>query len=173
MSKQCLLLGGSDAQKYKQRPYQPRDAEEMQKITETIKRHRKAGDHFITIIEQCLKDWRDQFEKIRSENDTLESQTLATLVTELFKKIHERNPTADETPLPSTTSYPGRAHLRCSGPKPSGAQQSFMMSAQMSWRHFRSDRSELGGANGGEGGLQHWKVASAGQPSTRPPSTAS
>ena len=85
------------AQKYKQRPYQPRDAEEMQEITETIKRHRKAGDHFITIIESCLKDWRNQFEKIRSENDTLERQTLATLVTELFQKIYERNPTADET----------------------------------------------------------------------------
>jgi hypothetical protein len=37
--------------------------------------------------------------------------------------------------LRTLLSYPSRPHDRCSGPSPSGAQQSLATSVQMSWRH--------------------------------------
>ena len=73
--------------------------------------------------------------------------------------------TADETPSPSTTSYPGRRHERCAGPYPSGAQQSFMRSPHISCRHLRAGAGGEGG-RGGVGGesRQHAKIAECGQP---------
>ena len=62
--------------------------------------------------------------------------------------------TADETPSPSTTSYPGRRHERCAGPYPSGAQQSFMRSPHISCRHLRAGA----GVKAGEGG---WRGVAA------------
>ena len=43
--------------------YKPLNDAEMQIITETIKKHRKKGDNYKTIIDKCISDWTESFKR--------------------------------------------------------------------------------------------------------------
>ncbi len=88
-------------QKYKQKPYQPLPDEEMQTVIETIKTHRKRGDHFNEIINACLSNWEKGFERQRLQTDLVGEDQIADLVDQLFEKLHLRSPTREES-----SSYP-------------------------------------------------------------------
>ena len=85
------------AQKYKQRPYQPRNESEMQEIAAAIKTHRSKGDRFNEIIRACLKQWRQQFELRRQQTNSVTDSKIDLLVSQLFQKIYQRDPIDQET----------------------------------------------------------------------------
>ena len=91
------------AQKYKQRPYQPLPDPEMHVIVQTIKKHRRKGDHFNEIIDACILDWDKEFEQQRQQSDRISEGQITKLTEQLFVKLHHRVPTQDEaksyTPL--------------------------------------------------------------------------
>lgn len=76
--------------------YKPLASGEMQAIYEAIRRHRRKGDRFRQIIDRCLAGWEAAFEAERVAAGQADDQQLAALVTELFHRVYERAPSADE-----------------------------------------------------------------------------
>ncbi len=83
-------------QKHKPLVYRPSKAEEMQAITEAILKHRKKGDRLNTIISKCMTQWEDEFEQARIDAGRPNTELLTALVDQLFVKVLERSPTAEE-----------------------------------------------------------------------------
>ncbi len=83
-------------EKHKRLVYTPRDEAEMKILSDTIRKHRKKGDRFQTIIDKCLADWEEQFRRERIEAGPANDELIDSLVEELFLKIHERSPSPAE-----------------------------------------------------------------------------
>ncbi|MEQ8791928.1 MAG: DUF1588 domain-containing protein [Pirellulaceae bacterium] len=83
-------------EKYKPIDFQPLAEAEMQAITQAVLQHRQQGDHFDTIIERCMAQWELEFEQARIAAGPPSQQLVAGLVEQLFGKILERSPTAEE-----------------------------------------------------------------------------
>ena len=84
-------------QKHKPVVYRPAQAAEMKVITETILKHRQQGDRFNGIIRKCMTQWEDEFKQQRIASGPPAAETIAELVEQLFVKILERSPAAEET----------------------------------------------------------------------------
>lgn len=82
--------------KYKPIDYRPLAEAEMQAVTKAILEHRKQGDHFDTIIEQCMAQWEAEFERARVAAGPPSQELVDALVEQLFVKILERSPTSEE-----------------------------------------------------------------------------
>ncbi|MDA1164835.1 MAG: DUF1588 domain-containing protein [Planctomycetota bacterium] len=82
----------------KHRPlvYRPAQPEEMAVMTDTIRKHRRQGDRFNTIINKCLAQWRQEFKQQRIDAGPPDAALTAELVGQLFDKLLERSPTAEE-----------------------------------------------------------------------------
>ena len=82
----------------KHRPieYRPPAEAEMQAITQAILRHREQGERFNTIIDKCLAQWEAEFEQARTAAGPPSDGLVTALVEQLFVKILERPPTAEE-----------------------------------------------------------------------------
>lgn len=76
--------------------YKPLPESEMHIVGTTIRKHRKKGDRYQTIIEKCMTDWRQGFKQERKEAGPPAPELVAKLIEELFAKIYERKPTAKE-----------------------------------------------------------------------------
>jgi mono/diheme cytochrome c family protein len=76
--------------------YRPKSDEEMKVIHETIRKHRKQGDRYNTIIEHCLAQWEAEFKQARMDAGPPKVDLVTALVEQLFIKIHERSPLANE-----------------------------------------------------------------------------
>lgn len=68
---------------------------ELAVIRAALVQHRKAGDSYSALIAKCLADWSEQFRQER-EKAGLTDETLGKLVDQLFVKIIERAPSAQE-----------------------------------------------------------------------------
>lgn len=83
-------------QKHKPLEYRPAQDAEMKVITDTILKHREKGDRFNIVISKCLAQWRSEFEQQRIAAGPPARERVAALVDQLFVKILERSPTAEE-----------------------------------------------------------------------------
>ncbi len=76
--------------------YKPLSDEEMAIISETILAHRKKNDRYTGIIEKCMTVWEAGFEQDRIDAGLPNTELVKALVDELFLKVFERAPSADE-----------------------------------------------------------------------------
>jgi len=83
-------------EKHKPIIYRALPESEMEAISTAIRRHRKRGDRFDTIIENCLAEWEAEFEQARIDAGLPHNELVTALVDQLFEKILERSPTTKE-----------------------------------------------------------------------------
>ncbi|MEM6257186.1 MAG: DUF1588 domain-containing protein [Planctomycetota bacterium] len=76
--------------------YRPLDEQEMRVIADTIREHRKRGDNFKQIIDKCVAQWRDEFERQRIAAGAPPEDQVRALVDQVFAIVLERAPTANE-----------------------------------------------------------------------------
>lgn len=83
----------------KNRPVEYREpsVEEMEAIRRALLKNRSKGDRYNTIIAKCMEQWRQEFERERTDAGPPGAQQIKPLIKELFVKIFERQPTTDET----------------------------------------------------------------------------
>ncbi len=92
------LIGKDVRKRNVTRPtYQAPDAAEMEVLTTALRKHRKKGDTYLALIGKCLSDWEQTFKARRQAAGTSDEKALGELVEELYLKILERKPTAEET----------------------------------------------------------------------------
>lgn len=84
-------------EKYKPISYRVPQPDEMKTITDAILRHRRQGDRFNEIIARCMDGWRNEFEQQRIESGPPGDELLESLTDQLFEKLYERTPAAEET----------------------------------------------------------------------------
>jgi len=84
--------------KPKERPRPPGTpaAPEMAVIRAALLRHRKAGDRFGEVIAKCMAEWQEGFKQDRIKAGNLNDAVVGNLVDQLFTRIIERTPTAQE-----------------------------------------------------------------------------
>ena len=86
-----------EARKHSPAPaYKPLNDAEMQVIAATIKKHRKKGDSYQSIIEKCLTDWTTSFEKERESAAGADDARIDALIDELYTRVFERPPSESE-----------------------------------------------------------------------------
>jgi mono/diheme cytochrome c family protein len=78
-------------------PYEKLSDEEMEAIKSGILKHRKPGDTYIEVIQQCMADWEEGFVQERIKAGPPKAGVVRALVDQLFNKILERPPSAQET----------------------------------------------------------------------------
>ena len=72
----------------------PADAE-LAVIRAALRKHRQAGDTYLTVISKCMAEWSDEFRREREKTKPTE-EAVGKLVEQLFTKIIERTPTVQE-----------------------------------------------------------------------------
>ena len=90
------IVKNASSSHYSRPKYTPMDAAEMAVIVETIRKHRKKGDNYRTIIAKCMADWEATLKAQRDAMPDSDQALYPELVTQLFNRIHERNPTPAE-----------------------------------------------------------------------------
>ena len=100
-------MGTKKGRKDKPVVYQPLEQQEMEVIHASIREHRKQGDFYNQIIEKCMADWKQGFERELAAAGPPSDELLSNLVGQLSEKILERPPTTEETEqyLTITKSY--------------------------------------------------------------------
>ena len=83
-------------EKHKPLVYKPHGEAEMKIISSTIRKHRKKGDLYQTIIDKCMTDWEEQFKQARLQAGSANDEVIAALIAELFTHIYERPTTPEE-----------------------------------------------------------------------------
>ena len=79
--------------------YTPLNEAEMAIIATSIRKHRESGDTHAQIIEKCLADWNEEFQKATAITDD-DADSLATgMISELYENIFEREPSSSEIQL--------------------------------------------------------------------------
>ncbi|MEM7557711.1 MAG: DUF1588 domain-containing protein [Planctomycetota bacterium] len=73
--------------------YMALDESEMQVIQAAIRKHRRQGDTWQSIIDKCMEDWRMEFKTQLSSGDAAGAEDLNQVVHELVTKILQRSPT--------------------------------------------------------------------------------
>jgi len=76
--------------------YKPLGEDEMRVVTQTIRKHRKAGDRYQDIIDKCLEDWEAGFEQARIAAGAPSDEQLSKLTRQLIDLILEREPSPEE-----------------------------------------------------------------------------
>lgn len=76
--------------------YKPLAESEMRIIVDTIRRHRAVGDRYQDVIDKCMTDWTEGFERERIAAGPPTSEQLAELIRELVALILEREPGPQE-----------------------------------------------------------------------------
>ncbi|PHR93423.1 MAG: hypothetical protein COA78_32960 [Blastopirellula sp.] len=92
----ALIYEDISKRNIRQEPYKPLSDSEMDIITSSILKHRKKGDRYSQIIEKCVNDWEQSFKAERVAAGQADEGQVADLLDELFVKIYERKPTANE-----------------------------------------------------------------------------
>lgn len=83
--------------KIKRLEYKPLGEEEMGAIHAAIRKHRKKGDRYSTVIERCLAEWEESFRQDRIDAGAPSHALMAGLVDQLSTLILERLPTTEES----------------------------------------------------------------------------
>lgn len=76
--------------------YRPLAEAEMQAITAAMKKHRKPGDRFISVIEKSMAQWEAEFEQALIDAGPPPVDEIDALIEQLFVKILERSPSSEE-----------------------------------------------------------------------------
>lgn len=76
--------------------YKPLNDAEMQVVAETIKKHRKKGDTYQAIIDECMVDWAESFKHQLQSAGGAEKASIDNLINELYDRTFERRPTNAE-----------------------------------------------------------------------------
>ena len=82
--------------RHKKIEYNPLADEEMDVIRASIRKHRKKGDRYNSLIEACIADWEQGFEQDLIAAGPPSDKLLSELVEQLSLKILERPPTVTE-----------------------------------------------------------------------------
>ena len=82
--------------KFKPLVYKPLSDDEMQVIQAAIRKHRKQGDRYVTIIDKCMAEWEQGFSQERMEAGPPTDELLHQLVEQLNLLILERPPNTAE-----------------------------------------------------------------------------
>ena len=90
------IVKNASSSHYSRPKYSPMDASEMAVIFETIRKHRKKGDNYRTIIAKCMADWEATLKAQRDAMPKPAEAIYHEMVTQLFNRIHERNPAPSE-----------------------------------------------------------------------------
>lgn len=90
------IIKKSTDKTYARPAYKPLNVTEMQVITAAIKKHRKAGDNYQAIIDKCMADWEASLKAERDAMPAPDKALLAEIVSQLYGKIYERQPTSEE-----------------------------------------------------------------------------
>ncbi len=90
-----IIKKASDS-RYARPKYTPLNEAEMTVIIDSIKKHRKQGDTYQNIIVKCMNDWQTALKAQRDMRPDSDQELLQKLVTQLYDKIYERQPTQDE-----------------------------------------------------------------------------
>ena len=83
--------------RFKRLVYKPLSDDEMRVIETAIRKHRRQGDHYRTIINNCMTDWEQEFTEKRIQAGPPSDELLAALVDQLSILILERAPRSTET----------------------------------------------------------------------------
>jgi len=76
--------------------YSPLSDQEMVAIKQAILKHRVRGDHYLKIIDKCLRDWELAYIIERSTTAQSDLAEIEALIVELYDAIFERAPSALE-----------------------------------------------------------------------------
>jgi len=83
-------------EKHRVLEYRPLEEPEMEAIRQAILQHRNQGDRFNAIIQKCTTQWKAEFEQARIDAGPPSNDLVTALVEQLFVKILERSPAAEE-----------------------------------------------------------------------------
>lgn len=130
-------IAEAQLKRHKKIDYKPLAEEEMAAIHAAIRKHRKKGDHYNTLIAACGADWEQSFAQVRKDAGPPSPEILTRLASLLSKLILEREPTAGETAeyVELTRSYVEKLGRRKAVQK---LIQTFFLSTEFAYR------SELG-----------------------------
>lgn len=76
--------------------YKPLDDAEMAVIQNAIEQHREPGDRYVEIIDKSMDAWEQRFKQERIDAGPPTDTQYAEMIEELFAKMLERSPNADE-----------------------------------------------------------------------------
>ena len=87
-----------DVRKKNLRPptYKPMNDAEMAVVRQALQKHRAKGDNYQQIIDKCLAQWESDFRAQHASAGSLDDAKLTDLVVELYARVFERGPTAEE-----------------------------------------------------------------------------
>ncbi|MDE0840500.1 MAG: DUF1592 domain-containing protein, partial [Kiritimatiellae bacterium] len=85
-----------NSRKFKRLIYKPLDDAEMKVIKSSVIKHRKNGDHYATIINKCMAQWKQDFAQQRIQAGPPSDELLSELIDQLSLQILERSPDASE-----------------------------------------------------------------------------
>ena len=119
--------------KIKPLEYKPLAEEEMEAIHASIRKHRKMGDRYASLIERCLSEWEQEFVQERMDAGPPSEELLATLVDQVSTLILERAPTAEERSdyVSLTQAYVDKLGRRKAVQK---LIQTFLLSSEFAYR---------------------------------------
>lgn len=78
-------------------PFEKLGDQEMEAITSGILKHRQPADPYSAVIQRCMAEWEEGFIQERIQAGPPKAGVVRALVDQLFHKILERSPTAEET----------------------------------------------------------------------------
>jgi hypothetical protein len=80
-------------------PYKKLADAEMSIINTSILKNRQKGDRFNKVIAKCMNDWEQSFKAVRQAAGGVGDKGINSIVKELYSKIFERVPSAEELKL--------------------------------------------------------------------------
>jgi len=127
-------IAESQLRRHKKIDYMPLAEAEMAAIREAIQKHRKKGDRYNTLIENCIADWQQSFAQQRKDAGPPSTETLTALASQLSLLILEREPTSQETAdfVALTQSYVEKLGRRKAVQK---LIQTFLLSSEFAYRN--------------------------------------
>lgn len=127
-------IAESQLRRHKKIDYKPLAEPEMAAIREAIQKHRKKGDRYNTLIENCIADWEQSFSQQRKDAGPPSTETLTALVSQLSVLILERQPTPEESAdfVELTRSYVEKLGRRKAVQK---LIQTYLLSTEFAYRN--------------------------------------
>jgi hypothetical protein len=127
-------IAESQLKRHKKIDYKPLAEPEMAEIRAAIEKHRKKGDHYKTLIEKCLAEWKQSFAQQRKDAGPPSPELLAALASQLSQLILEREPTPEESSdfVALTRAYEEKLGRRKAVQK---LIQTFLLSSEFAYRN--------------------------------------
>jgi|TARA_B110000914_G_scaffold166213_1_gene146763 hypothetical protein len=127
-------IAEKSGKKIKMVVYKPLEDDDMAAIRAAILKHRKKGDFYSDIIENCMDDWEQGFQEQRIAAGPPSDELFSQLVAELSTLILERPPNGEESAqyLRQVKIYTEKLGRRKAVQK---LIQTFLLSTEFAYRH--------------------------------------